>query len=164
MCAWSVIGVLSAIGLSGCGSSPANRDHDVAEAPRDVVKRGGVELRKAAAAGDLSRIEWLFLQYPGAVNSPDAVGYTALHWAVRNNRTEMALLLLERGADPNVVAADGSTPLALAKQSNAVEITGPSGRRARSMRAAHRRTERPGSLNQSWSRTLCSRMRVKRMG
>ncbi|MCO5169993.1 MAG: ankyrin repeat domain-containing protein [Planctomycetes bacterium] len=42
--------------------------------------------------------------------------WTPLHRAVDEGRVEAARLLLEAGADPNALAADGSTPLSLARQ------------------------------------------------
>ncbi|MBX3465999.1 MAG: ankyrin repeat domain-containing protein [Planctomycetes bacterium] len=42
--------------------------------------------------------------------------WTPLHRAVDEGRVEAARLLLEAGADPNAVAADGNTPLSLARQ------------------------------------------------
>lgn len=45
------------------------------------------------------------------VNHQLTDGWSVLHSAVSNNLTEVALSLLEAGADPNVVSSDGYTPL-----------------------------------------------------
>lgn len=47
---------------------------------------------------------------------------TPLYWAARLNREELAKLLLDRGADPNIVAGDGLTPLDVALEKGEVEI------------------------------------------
>jgi len=62
---------------------------------------------------------------------------TPLHWAAGLNREELAKLLLEKGADPNILAGDGLTALDVAD--------------ARNMRPASRRC---------WSNTVASERRI----
>ena len=47
---------------------------------------------------------------------------TPLHWAAALNREEMAKLLLENGADPNILAGTGLTALDVAEQAGAEEV------------------------------------------
>lgn len=47
---------------------------------------------------------------------------TPLHWAAALNREEMANLLLEKGADPNILAGNGLTALDVAEQAQAEGI------------------------------------------
>jgi ankyrin repeat protein len=47
---------------------------------------------------------------------------TPLHWAAKLNRGELAKLLLEKGAAPNILAGNGCTALDLAEQTHAVDI------------------------------------------
>jgi ankyrin repeat protein len=47
---------------------------------------------------------------------------TPLHWAAALNREEMARLLLEKGADPNLVAGNGLTALDLAEARGAAAL------------------------------------------
>lgn len=47
---------------------------------------------------------------------------TSLYWAVFEGRDEMAELLLELGADPNVANADGHTPLFIAYARNNIKM------------------------------------------
>jgi ankyrin repeat protein len=46
-----------------------------------------------------------------AIDARDARGRTALHYAAAAGYTDAALLLVERGADPAAVDADGATPI-----------------------------------------------------
>jgi len=47
---------------------------------------------------------------------------TPLHWAAALNREKLAKLLLEKGADPNILAGTGLTPLDVAEQARAEGI------------------------------------------
>jgi ankyrin repeat protein len=47
---------------------------------------------------------------------------TPLHWAAKLGRGELAKLLLDQGADPNILAGNGCTALDLAVQANVVDI------------------------------------------
>ena len=62
----------------------------------------GIDLWEAAAIGDLRRTTEL-LDAGEAVNAPNADGYTPLGLAVHFGHLEEARLLLERGANPNVI-------------------------------------------------------------
>ncbi len=66
----------------------------------------------AALSGDVARVEHLVNADASRVNSRDASGYTALHYACRAGHLQVARLLLERGADADAVtAAGGATAL-----------------------------------------------------
>jgi ankyrin len=67
----------------------------------------------AVKAGNNDAVRTLVKQ-PGAVNTPEADGTTALHWAVRADDITTAQLLLRAGAKPNAVNRYGVTPLSLA--------------------------------------------------
>ncbi len=47
---------------------------------------------------------------------------TPLHWAARLNREELAKLLLENGADPNILAGTGQTAFDLAEEAGAAGL------------------------------------------
>ncbi|XP_046649363.1 uncharacterized protein LOC124340776 [Daphnia pulicaria] len=51
------------------------------------------------------------------INSRDGNGVTPLHYAIRENKVEMARYLLEKGADPTIRDNDGITPLHVAAAS-----------------------------------------------
>lgn len=68
----------------------------------------------AAMEGDLEAIREL-IRGGGDVNEAQADGMTALHWAADRGDVELALLLLEAGADPSAVTRIGAhTPVLVA--------------------------------------------------
>jgi len=56
------------------------------------------------------------------VNTPQADGTTALHWAVREEDAALVDLLLKAGANPNVQNRDGATPMYLAAENGSVAM------------------------------------------
>ncbi len=50
------------------------------------------------------------------VNAADSSGQTALYYAVRDSRMDLAEMLLAAGADPNLRTKEGQTPLDLVKE------------------------------------------------
>ncbi len=53
----------------------------------------------------------LLAENPGLTDIPDESGYTPLRWAGIRGQGEIGGFLVEAGADPNSVGADGGTPL-----------------------------------------------------
>ena len=70
-------------------------------------------LVEAVKAGDEAAIRRL-VRNRTAVNTPEADGTTALHWAVRADDIATVRLLLRAGAKVNAANRYGVTPLALA--------------------------------------------------
>jgi len=58
------------------------------------------------------------LEHGAKANARDKRGWTTLIWAVWFNHKKTVLQLLAYGADPNLPASDGTTPLQMAQQSN----------------------------------------------
>ncbi len=58
-----------------------------------------------------------------AIDQWDVPRSTALHWAARTTRPHLVSLLLQRGANPNLLAGDGHTPLDMAEKTAAAEVT-----------------------------------------
>ncbi len=59
------------------------------------------------------------------IDEVDFKGWTGLHWALVRERSEIIVLLLELGADPNRPTASGRIPLNIAMrsgQANAVKL------------------------------------------
>jgi ankyrin repeat protein len=56
------------------------------------------------------------------VNTPEADGTTALHWAAEHSNEDIVDLLIQAGARPNVTNDYGMTPLALASRNGNVAI------------------------------------------
>jgi len=77
----------------------------------------GEALRRAAQAGDLTRMQELFDQRV-EIDARDASGRTALMLATLHGRTGAVERLLAHGADPNAADADGTTPLQAAMTGN----------------------------------------------
>ncbi len=69
------------------------------------------QILQAARAGDLARLGSLLEAAPALLQVRDLDGVTPLHHAVRGGHTDMAQLLLDRGADISVVDARNRTPL-----------------------------------------------------
>ncbi|WP_205028207.1 5'-methylthioadenosine/adenosylhomocysteine nucleosidase [Oleisolibacter albus] len=63
-----------------------------------------LELCEAAALGDVQRVAGLISQEPGCINAPGGDGFAPLGLACFFGRTEVADLLLARGADANQVS------------------------------------------------------------
>src|SRR5678815_4656999 len=78
---------------------------------------------------------------PGLLRKVDGRGFTLLHHAAQQLKGELALFLLDQGADPNACTFDGDTPLLL---------TG----RGQSVLALHESVAREGG---TWRRVLSDR-------
>jgi hypothetical protein len=78
-------------------------------------------LHAAAATGDVAEVRAL-LAVGVAVDAVDRQGRTALLLAVEGDRVEIARLLLDAGASPNVQAANEDTPWLLAGASGRTAI------------------------------------------
>lgn len=85
-----------------------------------------IDLHDAVSFDLAGHVEARLAEDPGAVNQMrdhwDIPRGTALHWAAWLKRDSLARLLLERRADPNIVAGNGLTPLDVADASGAVEV------------------------------------------
>lgn len=72
-----------------------------------------LDLVTLAAMGDTDGL-FRMLDAGASANDPDELGRTALFAAARNNQLAAVRTLLGRGADPNIPAGDGQTPLSTA--------------------------------------------------
>ncbi|XP_067135860.1 ankyrin repeat domain-containing protein 39-like [Centruroides vittatus] len=64
----------------------------------------------AALYGDYDRVKE-FIDKNKDPSVRDSSGYTALHYAARNNQLQVCKLLLKSGANPNAQTPGGATPL-----------------------------------------------------
>ena len=89
-----------------------------ATTPPDPDDPTGTPRSGGAGRGNRSRPTRSDPNAPRALSGTDQIGtqgaFTALHYAVRDGRSEAALMLLEAGADINHRTADESSPLLLA--------------------------------------------------
>ncbi|MDE0660288.1 MAG: ankyrin repeat domain-containing protein [Gammaproteobacteria bacterium] len=81
----------------------------------EVLRKHGasVDLKTLAAMGNADGII-AALDEGVSANTPDDLGRTPLYIAARNNHRDAVNALLARGADPNIAAQDGQTPLSTA--------------------------------------------------
>lgn len=73
---------------------------------------------RAARSRDVADCSRMLKDKPELVNSVEAGGYSALHFAAFNGDVEMLQLLLEHKADLNAENFDGNTPLVMAVKGN----------------------------------------------
>lgn len=76
----------------------------------DLLRRaaGDLDVFEAASLGDISRLHLLLQEQPEVICTFSADGFTALHFAAFFSQPEAAEELLNNGADPNAVAANGT--------------------------------------------------------
>ena len=79
-----------------------------------VDQDGRSRLHHAASSGDGSRELVLMLEFVADPNVPDGRGWTSLHFAAAYGYDSNVVLLLEHGADPDALTADGLRPADLA--------------------------------------------------
>lgn len=72
-------------------------------------------LQKAAARGDVGRVQSILQSSTVSIDSRDTSGRTALFLAVLHHHEAAVRALLERGANPNLGDPDGRTPLEIAR-------------------------------------------------
>eukprot|EP00075_Anas_platyrhynchos_P039372 XP_027328625.1 ankyrin repeat domain-containing protein SOWAHC-like isoform X5 [Anas platyrhynchos] len=89
-------------GSSSVGASPV---------ALDPVEK---EWLQGAAGGDLPVLSHLLQQEPALATKKDFTSFTALHWAAKHGKEDMATMLVGAGADINMRAHGGYTPLHIA--------------------------------------------------
>uniref|UniRef100_W5MJ03 SOWAHA-C winged helix-turn-helix domain-containing protein n=1 Tax=Lepisosteus oculatus TaxID=7918 RepID=W5MJ03_LEPOC len=72
------------------------------------------EWMRSAACGQLAHLAQLLKQEPSLACKKDFTSFTALHWAAKHGREDMAAALAGAGADVNCRAHEGYTPLHIA--------------------------------------------------
>lgn len=75
--------------------------------------RGSTPLHRASSKGNLPIVKLLLDRNDIKVNFKDAYGCTPLHLACEDDRDQVAVLLVENGADLEVKNRDNQTPLEL---------------------------------------------------
>ncbi|KAG5477668.1 hypothetical protein LSCM1_04961 [Leishmania martiniquensis] len=76
---------------------------------------------RAARSRDAADCSRMLQEKPDLVNSVEAGGYAALHFAAFNGDVQMLHLLLDHKADPNIENMDGNTPLVMCVKGRQLE-------------------------------------------
>jgi ankyrin len=76
----------------------------------------------AAEKGHLNIVNLLLANYPEFINKMDQDGCTLLSLAAQHGHVDIARLLLEKGADPNMHTENGFTPLHWAADNGKLEL------------------------------------------
>ena len=120
--------------------------HDRAQKP------GTSPLYYAALCGFLNMVEYLAKSYPDDVNTRGRDGRTPLHASLRNGHSDVALALLEKGADANARDNGGETPLHIASRRGDTEAIRSLFRHKAKLNARNKDDESPLSLASSHGR------------
>lgn len=104
--------VMLCVVMAGCGSGSGGGGS--AEMQLDPLEQDPVI---AARTGNLPAIKNLVSRYPSLLNELDQQGQSLLHYAAEFRRVDVVRYLLEQGADPNIMNADGDTPISYAQES-----------------------------------------------
>lgn len=83
-------------------------DGNIEEAEALLPADDQLRLPEAAAFGRLERMERLLADDAALVNEDSSDGFTPLHLAIFGGRRDAAILLLQRGADPNAISRHAS--------------------------------------------------------
>ena len=125
--------------LVGKGADTSNRDNPFNSTPlswadhnkQDAVfqwmrEHCRIDLHDAVTFDLRDHVEARLREDPSSVNTRldhwDIPQGTPLHWAASMNREEAAKILLEKGADPNILAGNGMTPLDVADVDHAAAV------------------------------------------
>jgi ankyrin repeat protein len=87
---------------------------DVTDESSEDAAQSQPKIFASAEQGDIKTIEDLLRHEPGLVNLQNDAGWTALTFAVANGHNDLAEVLLQHGADPNIAENDGWTPIMFA--------------------------------------------------
>jgi ankyrin repeat protein len=79
-------------------------------------------IHAAAEGGDIAAVESLYQRDHGVVGAKDWDNLTPLHLAVLHKHYEVAVFLLDHGADVNAKSSGGITPLHFAAQNGDTRI------------------------------------------
>lgn len=74
------------------------------------------DFRSVVSQGNTHRFKSITSLNPELVHYVDKNGWTVLHEAVRSGKLEMVKLILEQGADKDLLTIYGTSPLNIAKQ------------------------------------------------
>ena len=88
---------------------PSSRKNSTSRAGTNQY--GDTPLHRLSQAGHLGAVERAVLEQQIPVNAQDNAGWTALHEACSSGHKQVAVFLLQQGANPNIVSNDGTAPI-----------------------------------------------------
>ncbi|MFC1564805.1 ankyrin repeat domain-containing protein [candidate division KSB1 bacterium] len=80
------------------------------------------QIVEAAKNGEFQTVKSILELDISKMNATDENNFTALHWACMRAHWDISKLLIEKGADLNVIGGDGATPLNWASNHDNTEI------------------------------------------
>nr|XP_026691734.1 ankyrin repeat domain-containing protein 40-like [Ciona intestinalis] len=84
----------------------------------------GEQLRECCSLGDVTKVQ-ILINSGVNVNSQNPVnGWTALHWAAKRNHCDVIKLLLENGANKEMLNKDGKSPRELTTNPDVLALLG----------------------------------------
>jgi ankyrin repeat protein len=119
----SLLSILLAILLDGASLGCAFYEpyrHERAFIQKSAMYQSG--LREAVLSRDVTRARGILEANPDVISETDYEGYSSLLLAVRGGDQSMVEMLIARGASPHSGHWDGTMPLHVAADRNAVEI------------------------------------------
>lgn len=87
-----------------------------------IVRGRGDSIELAAIKGNTSRVRLLLRFSPSDAKFKGFHGYTPLHWAAMGGHTEIARMLIARGADVNALSKEKVSPLYLAAMEGHADV------------------------------------------
>lgn len=88
---------------------------------QDALK-GSTPLMEAIEFNNSYKLVEALLQAGASIHTKDFIGNTALHFAALENRKDVVQLLMAKGAEKDVVNAEGRKPLDLATDPAIVDL------------------------------------------
>eukprot|EP00658_Telonema_sp_P-2_P061411 TRINITY_DN50106_c0_g1_i1.p1 TRINITY_DN50106_c0_g1~~TRINITY_DN50106_c0_g1_i1.p1 ORF type:complete len:157 (+),score=42.32 TRINITY_DN50106_c0_g1_i1:222-692(+) len=99
--------------------APMGDESTIAERRQRAAK---MDLHQAAGAGRVADVKFVLMYQEGRANEWNQFTSTPLHKTAAYDRVEVAVLLLQNGADPGAAKEDGVTPLHYAAEHNSIEV------------------------------------------
>ncbi|EMP24102.1 DNA-binding protein RFXANK [Chelonia mydas] len=101
---------------------PGTQDDSNPDLDQGLAAQTALSIHQLAAQGELSQLKEYLRKGENLVNKPDERGFTPLIWASAFGEIETVRHLLDRGADPHVLAKERESALSLASTGGYTDI------------------------------------------